>query len=120
MLVIRSSADLARALADLPDPNLRHILTLRRDQLVGGGAADLSTFAEFVVAQPGDRLAEIEAAIGFRLIGDEGALEWTERHLGDWIEAPIVTDDDGFAVVVLAHNCPSTDPDLLAALLAQA
>jgi hypothetical protein len=120
MLVIRSSADLARALTNLPDPDLRRILTLRRDQLVGGGAADLATFAEFVVAEPGDRLRVIEAAIGFPLIGDEAALEWTERHPGGWIEAPIMTDDDGFAVVVLVRDCPGTDPDLLAALLARA
>lgn len=120
MLTIRSSADMARAMEGPLDPDLRRLLETRRDQLTGGTGAELTSFAHFVVVQRGDQLSTIETETGFRLAGDESAIEWVERHAGGWLEAPVVTDDEGFAVVVIARDCICTDPDLLLALLARA
>lgn len=112
MISIRSSADLAQAFDGLLEPELRRLLALRRDQLAAGGGADLGELAHFIVARPPDTLAAVEAEAGLPL----DHVEWTERHPGGWIEAPIVTDDDGFAVVVIARDCVTTDADLLQAL----
>ena len=120
MLSIRSSADLARAFDGLLELELRDLLALRRDQLVAGGGGDLGDYAHFVVQRFGDTLADVEAEVGFPLTGDAAPIEWVERHPGGLLEAPIITDDDGFAVVVIVRDCVSTDFDLLAALRAHA
>lgn len=120
MLTIRSSADLARALEDPLDPDLRRLLTLRRDQLIDGAEADLGELAHFIIVRRDDLLAAVETEAGFALSGDGSAVEWTQRHPGAWLEAAVVTNDDGFAVVVIARDCICTDPDLLLALLAHA
>jgi hypothetical protein len=120
MLSIRSSADLARAFDGLLELELRNLLALRRDQLIAGGEGDLGDYAHFVVQRFGDTLADVEAEVGFPLTGDAAPIEWVERHPGGWLEAAIITDDDGFALVVIVRECVSTDFDLLAALRAHA
>lgn len=118
MLIIRSSADLWRAL-DIPmNAGLAALLRLRHDQLTLEAGLDLASAARFVVAGPGDTLSAITAEAGYPLAGDEAPIEWAELHPDGWIEAAIITDDDGFAVVVIAS--PDCDPNLLAALLAHA
>jgi len=117
MLTIRSSADLARALDDPLDPVVRRLLTLRCDQLLEGGVADIGDAVTFIVARRGDTLAAVEAEVGLPIAGDESAVEWTRRHPGGWLEAAVITSDD-HATAIFAANCICTDPDLLLAMLA--
>lgn len=116
MIAIRNDEDMARALAGALDLHLRSLLALRREQLPG----PLHEQAHFIVVQQGDRLAAVEQEAGYPLNADAAPWEWVERHPEGWIEAPIITDDDGFAVIILARDCITTDPALLFALRAHA
>ena len=116
MLIIDSSAAMARALDQPIDPRLKRLLTLRRDQLLADGVDDLAEIACFVCVFPGDRLEAVEAAAGFPIIADGSAtFEWCLDH-GGWLEAPIILSDDGYGVVLLVMDDPATDPALLAVL----
>lgn len=116
MISIRNDDDMARAFAGALDPDLRSLLALRRSQLPD----PLHEQARFVVVQREDSLDIVEKEAGYPLTADAPPWDWVERHPGGWIEAPIITDDDGFAVVILARDCITTDPALLFALRAQA
>jgi hypothetical protein len=70
MLTIDSAADMERALASPIAADLRRLLTLRRRQAAG----QLADTARFVIVQPGDRAAGVEAALGF-----SPTVDWTGR-----------------------------------------
>ena len=76
MLSIRSSADMDRALDGPMDPQLRRLLTLRRDQLLANVNIDLGDVAHIIVAFRSDTLATVEAEAGFSLTGSDAAVEW--------------------------------------------
>ena len=65
MFIIKGEADLARALASPLDADLKRLLSLRRDQLLHDTDYELDELAKFVIAQPGDPLDALEAALGF-------------------------------------------------------
>lgn len=125
MLSIRTSADMQRALdTAMLDPPLRSLLALRRDQLTNGSDLELADMAHMIVVQPSDTLAAVEAEAGVpvatnlvdgKRLGDRGfvpSFEWVERH-GLWLEAVMVLNDDGYALVLFAPNRIDVDPDLL-------
>ena len=125
MISIRSSADMARVLEEaLLDPPLRRLLALRRDQLTQGTDLDLAEAAHFIVVEPHETLAGIEAAaslpIGSNLVdgkrlGETGfvpSFDYVERH-GQWIEAVTTLNDDGYSLVLLAAQRIDTDPSVL-------
>lgn len=116
MLIIHSSAAMARALDQPIDPHLKRLLALRRDQLLVDGIDELADIACFVCVFPGDGLEAAEAAVGFPIIIDGGpTFEWCLDH-GGWLEAPIILSDDGYGVVLLVMDDPATDSALLAVL----
>ena len=105
MIIIDNPAAMARALASPIDVDLRRLLTLRREQL-GGDAA-----ARFVIAEPPDTAADLEAAIGFPFTVDLDGVcagdpdfspwhDWAQRHPG-WVEFAFVLSDGGPAEVLL-------------------
>lgn len=124
MIVIKSSAAMARALASPIDANLKTLLALRRDQLLDHDGDELGGLAHFVVVEPGDTLAAIEGvagvALGINLVGGTrygdpsftDNFEFVEQH-GDWFEAVTILSDDGFSVVLLVPDRPDIDPLLL-------
>ncbi len=116
MITIRTDVDLEQAMAGALDPGLRMLLSLRRSQLPG----PLHEQAHFIIVERGDSLAAVEKEAGYPLTVDAPPWDWVERHPGGWIEAPIITDDDGFAVIILARDCITTNPALLFALRAHA
>jgi hypothetical protein len=125
MLIIKGEADLARALASSVDAELKRLLTLRRDQLLHDTDYDLEELANFIVAQPGDLINAIEAALGFPVavnlvdgarFGDpefEPSFEWIEQ-CGEWFELAFILSDDGFGHVLLVPDIEGVDPVLLA------
>ena len=119
MLSIRSSADLARALDGPMDPDLRRLLTLRRDQLLDGADLDLGDLVHIIVVCRCDTLASVEAEACFPLTGDDAPIEWVERHNCRWVEVAAILNDD-FGVAIFVPDCVTTDPALLLPLLAHA
>ncbi|MEA1084216.1 hypothetical protein SFC76_08070 [Sphingomonas sp. CD22] len=129
MISIRSWAAMAAALDTLLDPDLRRLLTERRDQLLDYGC-ELGDLAHIIVTQRGDTIAAVEAEAGVALAsnlvtGDrlgspdfEHSFEYVERH-GCWLEAVMILSDDGFGIVLLVQDRVDTDPDLLALLRRQ-
>lgn len=127
MISIRSSADLARALAGPLSPELRRLLEERREQLLEQGF-DFGELAHVIVAQRGDVLTAIEAEAGVplatnlvdgRKLGEPGFMhnfEFVERHPGGWIEAVMILSDDGFGVALFVPDLITTDPQLLSLL----
>lgn len=127
MLSIRSDAEMADALNCLLDPELRCLLTSRRDQLLEYDGYDLGDLVHIIVVQAGDALPEIEAEAGVPLatnlvtgarLGEEEfepSFEYVERH-GCWLEAVLILSDDGFGVVLLVPDRIDSDPALLALL----
>lgn len=124
MISIRSTADMARALASPIDVELKRLLALRRDQLLACDGYDLGELAHFIVAEPFDTLAAIEGVVGVPLStnfvdgsrhGDPGFtanFEHVERH-GAWFEAVMILSDDGFGIVLFVPDRPGVDAALL-------
>lgn len=117
MISIRSSADMARALAGALDPPLRKLLELRRDQLLDYDGYDFGERAHFIIVQGGDTLAAIETEAGFPL--PFPSFEFVERH-GAWLEAVLIVSDDGFGIMLFVPDRIDIDPALLLPLLARA
>lgn len=112
MISIRSSADMAWALSILLEPQLRHMLELRRDQLAGDGSIDIAETAHLIVVQPKDTFVAVEREAAIALHPYDHWFEWAERHPGGWIEA-VATVTDDFTVVLLVPDRPGIDPRLL-------
>ncbi len=124
MISIRSSAEMARALALPLEPELLELLALRRDQLLEYDDFDLGELAHFLVVEPAETIAAIEGVVGVplttnlvdgRKLGDPGFtanFEYVERH-GAWFEAVTIVSDDGFGIVLLVPDRPGIDPVLL-------
>lgn len=113
MISIKSSADMARALASPIDAELWRLLALVRDRLLEYEGYDLGELAHVIIVKPGDALAAVEAEAGVALTGDP--FEYVEHHEA-WIEAAIILSDDGFGIALLVADDPATDATLLAAL----
>jgi hypothetical protein len=128
MLSFTTRAAVEAAVADPAlDPQLRTLLAARALQLEDDTepGVELGDLAHFHIAQPGDEMAAVNAAIGFPVdanlvdgvrFGDPEftpSWEWIEDH-GGWFEAAFVLSDDGFGHVLLVLDRPDIDPRLLA------
>ncbi len=124
MISIRSTADMARALASPIDADLKRLLELRRDQLLEHDGYDLGELAHFIVAEPSDTLVAIEGVAGVPLatnlvdgsrLGESdftANFEHVARH-GPWFEAVMILSDDGFGIALFVPDRPDIDADLL-------
>lgn len=113
MQTIEDARSMTCALDAPIDPQLRQLLLRRRDQLLAdaGAGYDLGDLVRFLIVEPADTIAEIEAAANYPLI-TEPAFEWVADH-GDWLEAVTVLSDDGFGIVLLVPDCEGIDATLL-------
>lgn len=116
MHIITDAAALARAL-DSPLPSaVKRLLALR---------ADLIDLATFIVPEPGDGLAQVEAAAGIPLASNivdgsswgksdfEPSFEWASDH-GGAFELPFILSDDGSSIVLIVPDDDRVDATLLA------
>ena len=113
------------AVAALHDPQLRQLLDERFRDLGADGPYDPDLYGHFVVVEPGDRVAALEAATGCPILRswfDETrfghpdfapGFEWVAAHAG-YYEVAYVLNDDGFGVGLFVPRQPGIDPDLLA------
>ncbi len=124
MISIRSTADMARALASPIDADLKRLLELRRDQLLEHEGYDLGELAHFIVAESSDTLAAIEGVVGVPLatnlvdgsrLGEPGFTSNFEHvaRRGQWFEAVLILSDDGFGIALFVPDQPDIDADLL-------
>lgn len=112
MYIIRTWPELADWLEQPADVDIAALLRLLRDQLIDCG--DLTEIGTFVIVEPGDTLADIEATLGISIIIDgTPTWEWVMRH-GSIFEAPIILSDDGFGHVLIVPDADGIDPRLLA------
>lgn len=116
MLNITDTAALSRALDSPLDHFLQELLRQRHNQLLADTDReyDLGDLAEFLVVEPHDAVADIEAAAGYPVVTSP-AFEWVADH-GGWYEAVTILSDDGFGVVLLVPDCDGIDRSLLALL----
>ncbi len=120
MLTITGGGSHARALRTPIDLRLKRLVIKRRDQLGG----DFGGQARFVIVQPGDSLAALEAELNFSVFqhpGDGTRLvdpdfthrwQWIEDH-GHCFELVFIMTDDGFAHLVIVQNLQGVDLALL-------
>jgi hypothetical protein len=113
MLSIIDDVAMARVLDSPLDPVLKRLLAARRDQLLRDtdGEYKLGELAQFLVIEPPDLVAEIEAVAGLPLITSP-AFEWGTDH-GSWLEVGSVITDWGFGIVLLVPVCGGVDPQIL-------
>ena len=126
MLILRTTAAMHAAAQTYPDPALRTLLAKRIEQLTGDD--DLSEVVNFLVIEPGDLLADIDAALGFPILenlvdgtvfGDPEftpSFEWMKCHCC-WFEIVYLLTDDGFGTIVLVQDHPGIVFDLHALCL---
>ena len=108
MLSITDSVTLALALSSALNPQLKHLIARRSDQL-GGNVTD---HARFIIIQPCDTLEDLEGELGFP-VAREPCFEWVHDH-GFAYECVAILTDDGFAHVALIEKVDGIDPELKA------
>ena len=124
MISIRDSQTMDFALSCPLDPQLRMLLLKRLDMLSEFSNFDLSELVHFVIVEPGDSIAAIEAELGFSPFVNfvDGArypdpaftfsCEWLIAH-GPWFETMFTRSDAGVGIVLLVPNRPDVEPTLL-------
>jgi hypothetical protein len=125
MLSIPNSAAMRRALESPVSTTLKTLLLKRKTQLSEHDEYDLGELAHFLIVQPGDSLATIEAELGFPItinlvdgvrFGHPDFMpswEHAERH-GHIVELTYIMDDSGFGWVILIEDGEGTDPEIRA------
>ncbi len=116
MIDITNAASFDRALAAPIAPEIKRLLVKRRDQLLTDthGEYALAELAQFIVVEPPDKIAQIEAAAAYPVI-TEASFEWVVDH-GGVFEAATILSDDGFSVVLIVPDDDRIAPELLALL----
>jgi hypothetical protein len=107
MLVFRDTSSIRGAPGLLPD--LAGPLAKRFEELSEFDDCELDQLVNIVVAQPGDRLADLDVAVGFPL--SDRAPDAIESH-PHWFELTYVVSDDGFGVVLYVPDDPDIDGPL--------
>lgn len=114
MLSLRDDVSLDWALRDpLPLP-LRRLMADRRSAL----DADLpfAEQAQFIVVEPGDTIADIEADIEMIIRPDADGWpkwEWVVFHPSYCFETVFVVNDWGYAIVLFIQAIEGMDPELM-------
>lgn len=109
----------------IADPELRHLIEKTIAALSPDGPYDPDVLGYFLIVQPGDTLATINAQIGFDILANKWtgirfdqpgytpSFEVLEEHAGYW-EVVFIVDDSGYGIELFIPKAASIDPDLLA------
>jgi hypothetical protein len=93
----------------ISDPAIARLVQTRSEQLAEYG----DNFVRFVVAQAGDTITDIEAALGMSI----HSFEWVLDHC-DLYELPFVEGQDGSGAILIVP--PRSNPELLSLCRAHA
>ena len=122
MIVIRTTKELAHALASSLDTSVLVSLAAHRERLLVYEDYALDDLVLFLIVRPGDALNSLNSATGAPLVQDGSftfPAECIDRQ-GDWLEVLFVLSDDGFGVVLFVPLMPQPDPIWMSALEAVA
>ena len=120
MRILREQADVAH----IADPLLRDLIEQRILEISDGGQWDSTLYGNFIVVEPGDSVAALEAESGCCLLtgrftdahfGEPGfvpSFEFIEEYANCY-EGVWILSDDGFGVVILIPNVVGIDPALM-------
>ncbi len=116
----------------IADPELRRLIQLSADQLLGQFDPDefnLEDLVFYIVVEPGDIVEVINKQLGFNILGNRWdgtrwgdpaftpSWEILEEHGDCWYELVYMQgDDSGYGVAVFVSKAEGVDPDLLAML----
>jgi hypothetical protein len=121
MRILREHADVAH----IADPLLRDLIERRMLEVSDGGPWDATVYGHFIVVEPGDSAAALEAESGCCLLsgrfteahfGEPGfvpSFEFIEEHPNCY-EGVWILSDDGFGIVILIPKVAGIDPALMA------
>jgi hypothetical protein len=116
---------MARAITTTLNPWLKHMLALRRIQLLEADI-EIGELGPIILVESGNNLAAIEQAAGVPIATNlvDGAgwpdpdfvpnWEWCRLSRSGWAEAVFVTSDDGSGAVLFVPDYEGIDPTLLA------
>ena len=122
MLILRDTD----AVTELPDLRIRELIEQRIEEISEYCPWDADELGPFIVVEPGDTDADIEAETGFSILhspyngtqfGDPGfspAFEFAESHSDQLFELVYVVGDGGYGYNILIANAPGVDSTLLA------
>ena len=121
MQIIRDPAETAM----ITDPVLRHLIEATITALSEDYPYDPEVLGYFLIVEPGDTIAELDAQIGFSILANRWTgirfdapgytqhFEVLEEHAG-YFEILFLTDDSGMGVEIFLENVAGIDPDLIA------
>ena len=121
MQIIRDPAETAL----ITDPVLRHLIETTITALSEDYPYDPDVLGYFLIVEPGDTVAELDAQIGFSILANRWTgvrfdapgytqhFEVLEEHAG-YFEMVFVTDDTGLGVEIFIGQIAGIDPDLIA------
>ena len=123
MRILLDPADVAT----VQEPRFRDLLQLRFEQICDGEPFDPVTMARFVIVEPGDTVAEIEAGSGAWIttsMFDEARygdpdfspcfdfLEFHDLEVRVY-EFVTITSDSGFGIALFIQDLPGMDEELM-------
>lgn len=108
MHVFRDSASIRNAVTQLPA--VAPFISKRIEELAEYEDYDLAELVHIFVIEPGDTLADLDAALGF--VVEDRAVDAIDSHPGCW-ELTYVLDDSGFGLVAYIPKSTDIDPWLL-------
>ena len=121
MQIIRDPAETAL----ITDPVLRHLIETTITALSEDYPYDPGELGYFLIVEPGDTIAELDAQIGFSILANRWTgirfdapgytqhFEVLDEHAG-YFEMVFVTDDTGLGVEIFIGQVAGIDPDLIA------
>ena len=114
MLVLRSPA----STSSISDPYIRALVEQRFAEVFADEPYDAEQHGYFIVIEPGDTAAQLEAEVGWPILHDP-FYESLEEHYGCY-EMLFITNDDGFGITAIIPKAEGVDGDLLALCQSQA
>jgi hypothetical protein len=104
----RDAASIRAAVTQIP--LVAPFISKRIEELSEYADHDLAELVHIFVVQPGDTLADLDAALGLAV--EDRAVDAIDSHSGCY-ELTYVLADDGFGVVVYVPKSPDIDPRVL-------
>jgi hypothetical protein len=107
MIKLTTHEEVTAFLTGINNATLHAIITGHMERLAEFEGYDLSELVEFVIIEPADRQADMEAALGIE--GDDLPCEYCIDH-GTWFEVVRILNDSGFGRVILVPKATSLPP----------
>lgn len=118
MIIIRTEAEMACAVAAPPDPAIGSMLSTRAEALSAYDGFELPELALFAIIQARDTAEAIEHSLGWQILDTGGSFTRPAELIAEpsgWYEVTFILSDDGFGLVLYVPKDDRTDARLLRA-----